>query len=170
MITDISERPSDTDIAFRIFNDHSQAQFFERTGDIRCSNWREFDIKKNLKRAGAENHTMCASGPTNYISISTSPRRLWNIVSKGGSEGSPKIAVIDLRILRRLGIAFGSTTDDLGFRIEYATKHHLLVVGWVPTRSILGFLSTTRFHSLLQASQINIFLEASKLIYLVHFS
>jgi hypothetical protein len=48
------------------------------------------------------------------------------------------IAVIDLQVLRRLGIAYGSSTDDLGFRhlnktngtgTLFATKHHILVLG-----------------------------------------
>jgi hypothetical protein len=72
-----------------------------------------------------------------------------------------KIAVIDLRVLQRLGIAYGSTTDDLGFRnigdnrTEYATKHHILVAGWIPNRSILGFLSRESFNELLKEARID---------------
>lgn len=170
MITDITEPPPDNDIAFRVFDDNSQAHFFENRGDIRCSNWREFDIKIKLTRTGAKDHITGVRGPTDYISISTSPRRLWNIVTEWGSGDSRKIAVIDLGFLRRLGIPFGSSTDDLEFRVKYATKHHLLVVGWVPARSVLGFLSTTQFRKLLEESQINISSEAGELIYFVHFS
>lgn len=111
-------------------------------------------------RLGAENHIRGARISTNYISISTSPRRLWNFVGHHMST-TQKIAVIDLRVLQRLGIAYGSTTDDLGFRnigdnrIEYATKHHILVAGWIPNRSILGFLSRESFNELLKEARID---------------
>jgi hypothetical protein len=73
--------------------------------------------------------------------------------------------VIDLRVLKRLGIAHGSTTEDLGFRhqnktygtgTEFATKHHILVLGWLPSRSIAGVLSMEQFEKLLGESDIDV--------------
>ncbi|KAH7247254.1 uncharacterized protein BKA55DRAFT_676723 [Fusarium redolens] len=114
LTSEISEHPPDSYIAFRVFDDHSQARYFSK-GDIRCGNWQEFNVNEHLTRVGAENHIRGARISTNYISISTSPRRLWNFVGKHKST-TQKIVVIDLRVLQRLGIAYGSTTDDLGFR------------------------------------------------------
>ncbi len=67
--------------------------------------------------------------------------------------------MIDLRVLRRLGIAYGSTTDDLGFRhseVQYVTKHYALVLGWLPPQCICGRLSTKGFKALLEQSQIDV--------------
>lgn len=157
---DISEQPPDSCIAFRAFNDHSQARYFVK-GDIRCGRWQEFNFNEPPTRVGARKHIEGAHIPTNYISISTSPRRIWNFLD-GTTPTDMRIAVIDLRVLDRLGIAYGSTTDDLGFgningnRTEYATKHHVLVMGWIPSRSILGLLSTQSFKELLQESRFDI--------------
>ncbi|KAF7551837.1 hypothetical protein G7046_g7602 [Stylonectria norvegica] len=160
----ITDHPSDGDIAFRIFNDDSQARYFQSRGDIRCGNWQDFNIKKTLQRESAKAHIKGDHTPTDYISVSTSPRRLWNLLDKKNSQACQTIAVIDLRILRRLGIAYGSTTDDLGFqyrnRTEFATKHHALVLGWIPSHSILGFLSNAEFRELLHESQIDTSLSA----------
>jgi hypothetical protein len=70
MIIEISEHPSDNYIAFRVFDDHSQARYFSK-GDIRCGNWQEFNVNEHLTRVGAENHILGARISTNYISIST---------------------------------------------------------------------------------------------------
>lgn len=158
IITEISEYPPDSHIAFRVFNSRSQARLFPG-GDIRCGNWQEFDVHQNLTRADAEKHIIYARSPTDYISLSTSPRRLWNLVKKWEPRDQT-IAVIDLRILERLGIAYGSTADlDLRStgpnRTEYVTKHHILVVGWIPRRSVLGLLSTKNFNELLEETQID---------------
>ncbi|KAI3567895.1 hypothetical protein IWW34DRAFT_839166 [Fusarium oxysporum f. sp. albedinis] len=159
LTSEISEHPPDSSIAFRVFDDHCQARYFSK-GDIRCGNWQEFNVNEPLTRLGAENHIRGARISTNYISISTSPLRLWNFVGQHMST-TQKIAVIDLRVLQRLGIAYGSTTDDLGFRnigdngTEYATKHHILVAGWIPNRSILGFLSRESFNKLLKEARID---------------
>jgi hypothetical protein len=89
---------------------------------------------------------------------------MWNLAINNLDRADQKIAVIDLRVLRRLGIAYGSSTDDLGFRhlnktagtgTMFATKHHILVLGWLPPRSILGFLSIKQFEALLKQFQIN---------------
>ncbi|KAL2208258.1 hypothetical protein CC79DRAFT_1334029 [Sarocladium strictum] len=159
LTSEIDETPPDTCIGFRVFDDQSQARLFP-TGDIRCGNWQEFDVKQELIRKRAEDHITQAWGPTDYISISTSPRRLWNLVHKRRPK-EKKLAVIDLRVLQRLGIAYGSTTDDLGFRntgmnrTEYATKHHVLVLGWIPRRSMLGFISSETFAGLLEEAHID---------------
>jgi hypothetical protein len=72
--------------------------------------------------------------------------------------------VIDLGVLRRLGIAYGSSIDDLGFRhrnetngagTNFATEHYILVLSWLPRQCILGFLSTKQFEALLEQSQID---------------
>lgn len=167
-VVEILEYPADSEIGFRVFDCDSKARLF-RTGDIRCGNWQEFDVNQGLTRLGAEEHITCTKTPTDYISLSTSPRRLWNLVDKWGSKNQ-KIAVIDLRILRRLGIAYGSTTDDLGFdntgpnKTEFATRHHFLVVGWIPRQSILGFLSKGNFRKLLKEGQIDTTEEISRSI------
>ncbi|KAI9730921.1 MAG: hypothetical protein M1818_007995 [Claussenomyces sp. TS43310] len=156
--------PSDIDIAFRLFNDDSHARFFADREDIRCSNWHKFDINQPPERKGAENHITSVEIPTNYISISTSPRRIWNLATKNLLKAKQRIAVIDLRVLSRLGIAYGSSTDDLKLRhwnqkyetgTKFATKHHTLVLGWLPPVSILGFLSIEQFEALLKQSQID---------------
>lgn len=170
-VIEICEDPPDNYIGFRVFNDQNQARIF-RTGDIRCGNWQEFDIKQELTRKGAEDHITQARVPTNYISISTSPRRLWNLLNKWGAT-KQEIVVIDLRVLQRLGIAYGSTKDDLGFsntgmkRTAYATKHHVLVLGWIPCRSVLGFISRETFEELLEEAHIDISTETSKPISLL---
>lgn len=50
------------------------------------------------------------------------------------AKAGQKIAIVAMRVLRRLGIAYGSSTDDLGFRhlnknnetgALFATKHHV---------------------------------------------
>ena len=102
-----------TDIAFRAFDNQPHAQFFDDRWDVRCSNWRH---DKPLTKRGAEKHIENASIETDYISISTSPRCTWNWVVKKESKARQTIAIVDLRVLRRLGIAYGSSTDDLGFR------------------------------------------------------
>ncbi|RDW56483.1 hypothetical protein BP5796_13124 [Coleophoma crateriformis] len=133
LTSDIQDNPEDVEIAFRVFNDGNHARFFTGRGDIRCSNY-------------------------------TSPRRIWNFVIRKPVKADQKIAIIDLRVLRRLGIAYGSSTDDLGFRplnktygtgTMFATKYHLLVLGWLPPRSILGFLSIDQFEALLEQSHID---------------
>jgi hypothetical protein len=170
----ITEPPSHIDIALRLFTDKSFSHFFEDTRDIRCSNWKQFHIDDTLTRKGAEEHIEGRSKvPSNYISISLSPRRIWNIVFKE-DKALYKIAVIDLRVLKRLGIAYASTTDDLHFSprddrrgtgTTYATKHHYLVHGWLPPRSILSVLSCTEFERLLKASQINTLTHSRVLIH-----
>lgn len=164
MVLDIQGNPDDVDIAFRIFNDDSYAHFFASREDIRCSNWQQFDISQLQERRGAEEHITGVPVPTNYISISTSPRRIWNIVNKQLAKANQKIAVLDLRVLRRLGIAYGSSTDDLGFHhcnrskgtgTKFATKHHILVLGWIPPPCILGLLSIKQFEALLKEAQID---------------
>lgn len=158
MIIDISDGPPDDCIGFRVFHHGSQARLFP-SGDIRCGNWQEFNINEGLTRAGAKKHIAKAYTPTNYISITTSPRRLLNIIYSGST--GQEVVVIDLRVCQRLGIAYGSTTDDLGFhnmganRTEYATKHHILVVGWIPRCSILRVFSTETFKELLEDAQID---------------
>ena len=138
---------------------------FASRGDVRCSDWQQFDITQPLEKEGAYEHITCASKPTSYVSISTSPRRIWNLASKNLDRDNQKIAVIDLRVLNRLGIAYGRSTVDLGFRhlnktnetgTLFATKHHCIVVGWLPSRSILGFLSIKQFKSSLEQAEIDI--------------
>ncbi|KAK0101134.1 hypothetical protein ONS95_012885 [Cadophora gregata] len=89
---------------------------------------------------------------------------MWNLFIKHQYISNRKIAVIDLRVLRRLGIGSGSSTEDFGFRhhnkrtgtgTPYATKHHILVLGWLPPQCILGFLSIGHFEKLLARSHIN---------------
>lgn len=164
MIIDIPGDPEDVEIAFRLFKDDSHAPFFADRKDIRCSNWQQFDISQPQEKKEAENHIICLSKPTNYISISTSPRRIWNLAIKNHDRVDQKIAVLDLRVLRRLGIAYGSSTDDLGFEhlnktngtgTMFATKHHILVLGWLPPCCILGFLSIKQFEALLEQAQID---------------
>ncbi|RDW58635.1 hypothetical protein BP6252_13111 [Coleophoma cylindrospora] len=164
LTSDIQDNPEDVEIAFRVFNDGSHARFFTGRGDIRCSNWQRFEISEPQERKGAERHIISDRIPTNYISISTSPRRIWNFAIRKPVKADQKIAIIDLRVLRRLGVAYGSSTDDLGFRplnktygtgTMFATKYHLLVLGWLPPRSILGFLSIDQFEALLKQSHID---------------
>ena len=126
--------------------------------DIRCGNWYSFDANQQLSKNKnkARHHTrgnpMVPNG-TNFISLYDSPRRLWNIARH--TKGS-RIAVIDLRVLDRLGIAYASTTTDLGFHgVSFATNSHLLVKGWLPARSILGFLAFSQFERLLQIANID---------------
>lgn len=167
MIIDISEHPPDSHVAYRVLRPQSQGRLFPG-GDIRCGNWQEFDVNQNLTRAGASAHIRGDRTQTDYISLSTSPRRVQNFV-KGWGTGDQTIAVIDLRILGRLGIAYGSTTD-LGFsstgtgRTTYATKHHVLVAGWIPYRSVLGFLSLKGFNELLGEARIDTSREAGRSI------
>jgi hypothetical protein len=107
--------PEDAEIAFRIFNDDSHAPYFPHRKDIRCSNWQHFDINQPQERKGAERRiTYFPEFATNWISISTSPRRIWNITidEKKPGRADQRIAVLDLRVLERLGIAYGSTTFD----------------------------------------------------------
>ncbi|KAI1461767.1 hypothetical protein F4805DRAFT_244590 [Annulohypoxylon moriforme] len=166
---------SDNEIAFRVFDDDSKSKYFENEHDIRCGNWQEFDINKGLVRREAKRHIegdkVFPSG-TDYISISTSPLRALNVanwrrdISK--DQQLPKIAIIDLRILGRLGIAHGSTINDLGFThhnkrqgtgTKYATEHHRLVVGWLPCCSILGILSYEQFIKLLVDSNMDVYAD-----------
>jgi len=164
LIIGIQSSPENVEISFRLFNDNSHAHLFAGRGDIRCSNWQQFDISEPQERKEAEKHITCAPIPTNYISISTSPRRIWNLAIKNLVRADQKIAVLDLRVLRRLGIAYGSSTDDLGFHhlnktngtgTMFATKHHMLVLGWLPPPSILGFLTIKQFEALLEQGQID---------------
>ncbi|RDL30366.1 uncharacterized protein BP5553_10244 [Venustampulla echinocandica] len=156
--------PEDVDVAFRLFNDNSHAHFFVDREDIRCSNWQQFDISQPQEREGAKRHITSSPTPTNYISISTSPRRIWNLATRNPGRVDQKIAVIDLRVLKRLGIAYSSSTEDLGFRhlnetngtgTIFATKHHILVLGWLPPHCILGLLSIKQFEASLKQSQID---------------
>jgi hypothetical protein len=155
--------PEDDDIAFRLFDDNSHAHFFPDRGDIRCSNWYHFDITQPQQRKGAERHVTGDCKPTDYISTSTSPRRIWNLVNRSLHKSDRRVAVIDLRVLSRFGLAYGSCTDDLGFHhynpmnetgAKFATKHHVLVLGWLPPQCILGFLSIKQLETLLERSQI----------------
>ncbi|KAK0368282.1 hypothetical protein CLIM01_14360 [Colletotrichum limetticola] len=110
--------PEDDDIAFRLFDDSSKASFHSITGDIRCANWRDFKVKGCRSRRGAKDHILGEIKQcTDYISVSTSPRRIPNLTKYDVSSQCQKIAIIDLRILRRLGIAYGSTRNDLDFRL-----------------------------------------------------
>lgn len=160
----LSEHPPDNCVAFRVFDKYSQAQYFNK-GDIRCGNWQDFNVNEGSTRLRARQHIKGDTIPTDFISTSTSPSRISNIIGKYQFEHR-KIAVIDLRVLDRLGIAYGSTTDDLGFdnRTEFATKHHVLVVGWIPARSILGLLSEKGFKESIKESQIGVSLEGGRLI------
>jgi hypothetical protein len=159
--------PEFHEIAFRVIHPESVSPFFPDGGDIRCGNWFKFKINQPLLKNDAEDHITGKWGQkTNYISISTSPLRSWdftNSVLFRGKRGDLKVAVIDLRVLQRLGIAYGSTTEDLKIAThnshqdvgtKYATKHHVLVLGWLPSRSIKGFLSIARFEELLGESSI----------------
>ena len=172
MVADIEGYPSQNEIAFRTVDENNHAPFFKDTGDIRCCNWREFKVGNPLTEHGAQQHVTQVHVPTNYISVSLSPRRLWNIVRGKEAKTPQKIAVIDLRMLKRLGIAYGSTVDNFGFShynphtgdgIAYATRYHHLVLGWLPARSILGFISSSQFEVLLRRSQIDTSLERGKL-------
>lgn len=99
------------------------------------------------------------------ISVSTSPKRIENLYLRHESTRSGyRVAVIDLRVLQRLGIAYGSTTTDLGFKhqvrdgaekVQYATATHHLVHGWLPSRSIMGMLTLDQFDSLLSNAGID---------------
>ncbi|KAI0891735.1 hypothetical protein F4806DRAFT_506404 [Annulohypoxylon nitens] len=156
---DITHNAPNNEIAFRALDDGSCARYFQDGHDIRCSSWQNFDISKALARDDAELHIRHSwyRGLTDFISISKSPRLMWNHAELNYKHHEKlKIAVIDLRILRRLGIAYGSTTDDLGIITEYTTKHHVLVVGWLPCHSILGLLSYEEFTQLLQKSHIDL--------------
>lgn len=148
--------PEDDVIAFRLFDHSSKASFFSRTGDFRCANWRNFKIEQPRLRQSAKNHTKGEDAElTDYISVSTSPRRIPNFTRYNANTRQRTIAAIDLRVLRRLGIAYSSTWDDLNLRCDYATQHHLLVLGWIPRESILGFLSPHQFHTVLGQSGIS---------------
>ncbi|KAH6685859.1 hypothetical protein F5X68DRAFT_232837 [Plectosphaerella plurivora] len=149
--------PADDEIAFRAFHDGHQAKFFTDHGDIRCGNWRNFDINRPCVKQEADDHVRgYCYRQTDYISITTSPRRLWNFITRTPWKFSEdiRIAVIDLRVLTRLGIAFGSTKgngrDELGLNsTKYATKHHLLVAGWIPSQAIKGLLSIGQLRGLM---------------------
>jgi hypothetical protein len=54
LITGIQSNPEDVEIAFRLFNDTSHAHLFAGRGDIRCSNWQQFDISQPQERKEAE--------------------------------------------------------------------------------------------------------------------
>jgi hypothetical protein len=164
MVADIEGYPSENEIPFRTVDESNHAPFFEDTGDIRCGNWRQFQVGDPLTKHGAQEHVTQVHVPTNYISVSVSPRRIWNIVMERETKARQKIAVIDLRVLRRLGIAYGSTTHDFGFShynpdngtgAKFATKYHHLVLGWLPARSISGFITCSQFRSLLKRSEID---------------
>jgi hypothetical protein len=172
IVADIKGDPSGDELAFRAVDENNYAPFFEDTGDIRCSNWRAFHIDDSLWRTGAEQHVTQTPVPTNYISMSLSPRRMWNIVRKREAKVRQVIAIIDLRVLKRLGIAYGSTTDELGFShynpgngtgTMFATKYHHLVLGWLPARAILGFISCSEFKGVLADSHIDTSTETGKL-------
>lgn len=90
--------------------------------------------------------------PTSFISITISPKRLWNIMRFDRWKND--IAIIDLRVLNRLGIAYGSTRGngqgELGLDSNsFATKEELLVAGWIPSQAIKGFMSYNQFERLL---------------------
>ncbi|KAL2069034.1 hypothetical protein VTL71DRAFT_15372 [Oculimacula yallundae] len=170
---DIKDHPQDDDVAFRLTKSDSHSKFFADRGDIRCSNWQNFDINQRFKKGGAISHIEECHIVTDYVSISTSPGRTWNYinyinkkqeVTKTPVLPKAQVAIIDLRVLRRLGIAYGSTTTDLGFKhynksndtgVKYATKHHALVIGWLPRQCILGFVSISQFENLLVQSDIS---------------
>ncbi len=164
MVADIDPFAQDTDIALRIYDDKAHAPYFKNRKDIRYSNWQNFDLAKRLNKGEAEKHIENVPLPTDYISISTSPKRSWNWYIRANDNAQKNIAVIEIRILRRLGIAYGSSTQDLGFKhlnkvhgtgTLFATKHHYLVLGWIPSRSILGILSSAQFEGLFQESDIS---------------
>ncbi|CAH0046240.1 unnamed protein product [Clonostachys solani] len=158
IIIDLSDSPPTSHIGFRFFDHESRARLHPE-GDIRCGNWQEFDVGQDPTTEGAKNHIRGFNHkPTDYyISLTTSPLH-------------QKIMVIDLRVLQKLGIPFGSTTDDLGFsgtgviKTKYAAKHHVMVAGWIPPHSIAGYLPVTNFKDLLEATQIDTSRESSRSI------
>jgi hypothetical protein len=83
MIAGIKKHPEEIDIAFRAFDNQSHARFFEDRQDIRCSNWQLFDVDKPLTKRRAERHIERDLILTDYISISTSPQRIWNSSQEG---------------------------------------------------------------------------------------
>lgn len=138
-IIDISHSLKDSDVDFRVFHDESQSRFFEDTGDIRCGNWQNLRLDNILTRHKAEGHIKGDEFPTDYISISTSPRRTWNYLLRNRKKNArnQEVALIDLRVLKRIGIALGSCTEDLGFEYYnsnlgsgtiFATRQHFLVL------------------------------------------
>jgi hypothetical protein len=156
---DILGDPSEDEFAFRAFHKDKQAKFFEIQGDMHCGNWHNFDISNSFVRQEADDHVSGLHvGPTNYISIMTSPKRLWNIMKKF-DQGKNAIAIIDLRVLKRLGIPYGSTKgngrSELGlYGKGFATEEELLVAGWIPSQAIKGFLSYKQFKDLLTKNGI----------------
>ncbi|KAH7353323.1 hypothetical protein B0T11DRAFT_300480 [Plectosphaerella cucumerina] len=140
LIEDILGDPSEDEFAFRAFHKDKQAKFFESRGDMRCGNWHNFDIGNSFAWQEADDH------------------RLWNIMKKF-DWWKNAIAIIDLRVLKRLGIAYGSTKGnghgELGLcGSGFANEEELLVAGWIPSRAIKGFLSYTQFKDLLTANGI----------------
>jgi hypothetical protein len=73
-------------------------------------------------------------------------------------------------------IAYGSNTNDLGFYnfnkhdgtgTRFASRYDLLDLGWLPSSSILGFLSCMQFEGLLKRSQIDTSLETGQSVRLI---
>lgn len=112
-----------------------QTHLYDERGDIRCGNWRTFDPTRwfnwnpNETEAHIQGSKKLTPHGTSFISISTSPRRTHNLLRNFDRRMVDKIAVIDLRVLRRLGIPLKSTEHMVA---SWSTEHYYLVQGWVP--------------------------------------
>lgn len=144
-------------MAFRLTTPNSNCQYFESQNDIRCSNWRDFDLCQQITREEVKTHVDGDTArPGSLISICRSPRRFWNIArqhSNGGADCT--VTMIDMRLMERLGIRYADTFSELGCHSKYATHYHVVVQGWIPSRCILGTISGAQFDKLYRGSGIS---------------
>lgn len=134
------------------------SNLYDHSQEIRCGNWRDFNIGSlhSLNPPHAVDHVVGSRTTfpwgSDFCSISTSPRRTLNYLATTTRDEKIKIAVLDLRILDKLGIPNEKMTGRGG---SYGTKHHIIAPGWIPARSILGFLTVGAFDGLLKVSGIS---------------
>lgn len=92
--------------------------------------------------------------PSPYLSISTSPRRVLNILPTRGRDA--EVAVIDMKMLRIMNPHHRSTTDiaaEFGLKsgtyeegcAPYVTETHFLVYEYIHQSCLMGFISAADF-------------------------
>lgn len=146
IIIGLSETPPTSHLGFGFFARESRARLYPER-DIRCENWQDFNVGRNRTTEETKNHIRGFDDKsTDYCkSLATSPLRIWSLADKWGIK-TQGILIIDLRVWQRLGIPFGSTTEDLGFcgtgmtKTKYGAKHRVAATGWNPAHSMADFL------------------------------
>jgi hypothetical protein len=95
-----------------------------------------------------------SKSPGSLISMTRSLVRLRNIMSDQSEDNSHSVAIVNLPLLKKLGIGYADVKSDLKCKSRYACRHYFVVHGWIPSRCSLGVLTASQFKELYHSSNM----------------